>query len=140
MYKEYTFRNFNIILSYTDDTPYFNISENSGYSYTIAGSKNNFKWFEQLVKIFDNQDKLLRNIEYHSTYLTVIFVPEVYSDPEFVFKEKFSIDKDDFPMYLLLKTNGQVSELKAELDNSNQRIKELEDLVKNLIDKVYVNN
>ncbi len=135
MYKEYTFHHFKIILAYFDDIPYFNVSEYSGYSYTKTGGKNNLKWIEQLVKIFDNQNELLRNIEYHSMYLTIIFVPQVYTDPEFVFKEKFSIDKDEFPMNLLLKSRGEINNLKSELVNSNARIENLENIVKNFINK-----
>ncbi len=139
MYKEYTFNSFNIILSYFDNVPYFNIELN-GYSYTKVGIKNNYKWYEQLVQIFDNPDSLLRNIEYHSTYLIVIFSDQVYSNPEFIFKERFNIDKEDFPMYLMLKSRGNLSTelttLKSDLVESQEKISVLENKILNLVNIV----
>ncbi len=135
MYKEYTFRNFQIILAYFDNSPYFNVVECGGYSYTKVGSKNNIKWFEQLVHIFDNHATMLRNIEYHSTYLTIMFTQEVYSNPDFVFKQQFNIDKEDYPMNLLLKSRGEIDDIKSKLLESNDRIGELESKISIILDK-----
>ena len=135
MYKEYTFNNFKIILAYFDDIPYFNVVGCWGYSYTKTGGANNIKWFEQLVHIFDNQSIMLRNIEYHSTYLKIIFTDEVYSNSDYFFKSSFNIDKEDYPMNLLLKSRAETEELKSKLIKSDSRIDVLESKINMILNQ-----